>query len=446
LTPQKGTWYVKSEKASVYFRGGFMELRRVALVGGLRLPFMRMSTDLADLDILDMMSVTLEGVVQKYKLQGEVLGEVALGSVFFHPNYWNVARDAVLKSSLSPLTPALGLQRACATSLETAITLANKIALGQIDCGIAGGAESMSNVALFLSKPLAQRIVKFSKAKSVGAKLKVWSGLKYKDLFPASAQGFEISTGKTMGEHCEMMAKEWKIPRLAQDELSLMSHKTGIAAFDGGFYDELVMPHNGKKIDNNLRRDTSLEKLAKLKTAFDSGPEGTLTAGNSSPLTDGAACVLLASEDWAKKRGLPILAYIKDFETAAVDLRHEGLLMAPTIAMPRMLARQNLKLQDFDFYEIHEAFAAQVLCTLKAWESDGYCKRRVGLSKALGPLPRERMNIVGGSVALGHPFAATGARLLATLGKLLEQKGSGRGVISICTGGGMGTVALLERP
>ncbi len=435
------------------------DVRKVAVVGGVRLPFMRMATDLSKVDLLEMLTLVTEGLVKKYKLEGQRLGEVALGTTFFHPNYWNISRDTVLRTSLSPLTPALGLQRACATSLETTITVANKIALGQIECGIAGGAESMSNIALFLKPGLAQRFVQSSKAKGFGSKFKIWRGLKLQDLFPISAPGVELSTGKSMGEHCEMMAKEWKISREDQDKLSLKSHQTGIAAFKKGFYDDLILEFNGagadspykahgKKQDNNLRADTSLEKLAKLKPAFDPSPAGTLTAGNSSPFTDGAATVLLASEEWAQKNNLPVLAYITDFETAAIDVHHEGLLMAPAFAMPKMLARQQLQLQDFNYYEIHEAFAAQVLCTLKAWESEEFCRNKLGLSKALGSVPWERLNVCGGSVALGHPFGATGARQIATLSKLLSSdpsSGPRRGIISVCTGGGMGTVMLLER-
>jgi len=410
--------------------------RDVVLIGGLRLPFTKMGTGLADLDILELLVPVLNGLVSKYNLSGETLGDVALGTAFFDPKYWNVSRDAVLRTSLHPHTPAMGLQRACATSFEAAITIANKIAAGQIESGIAGGVESMTNISIFLRPGLARRMVLSSKAKTFGQKLQIWKGLTLHDLKPTTAPGVELSTGKSMGEGCEIMAKTWKIGRKEQDELALKSHQTAAKAFKDGFYEDLIIEHNGVKFDNNVRSDTSLEKLAKLPPAFDFSGTGTLTAGNSSPFTDGAGAVLLASESWARERKLPILARIIDFETTAVDIKKEGLLMAPAYAAPRLLKRQNMKLQDFDFYEIHEAFTAQVLCTLKAWETPEF---------GLGSIDLQKMNVVGGSVALGHPFGATGARILSSLGKLLHKKGKGaRGFASICTGGGMGTVMILE--
>jgi acetyl-CoA C-acetyltransferase len=419
---------------------------RTAVIGSQRFPFMRMGTALSEFDLLDQLSKVVEGLVQKYEISGEVLGDVALGATFFHPAYWNVSRDTILKTSLSPLTPGLGIQRACATSLEATIGISNKIKLGQIESGIAGGAESMSNVPLFMKSKFARRLVLHSRAKSFKEKFAIWKGLGVGEILPVTAQGVELSTGKSMGEHCEMMVKEWGVKRQEQDELALASHQNGAKAFKGGFYDDLVMEVNGTRIDNNLRFDSSIEKLSKLRPAFDKGPTGSLTAGNSSPLTDGAAAVLLGSEEWARRRGLPVLAYVRDHETSAVDIQSEGLLMAPTYALPRMLKRNGLRLQDFDFYEIHEAFAGQVLCNLRAWESDDFCRQKLSLAEALGSIPRERLNVVGGSVALGHPFAATGARLVGTLAKLLAEKGSaGRGLISVCTGGGMGTVMILER-
>jgi acetyl-CoA C-acetyltransferase len=420
------------------------QTRPVAIVGGSRLPFCRMGTNYSEMRVVDLMSASLKGLVEKYDLKGQKIDDVFLGTVFDHPAVWNMAREAVLASGLAPETPAIGNQRACATSLDSTINIANKIALGQIEVGIAGGAEAMSDTAVFYRSGLSRRLVKSSQAKTFGQRLKIWSGLKFSDLKPATPPAVEASTGKTMGEHCEKMVKEWKITREEQDLIAYNSHKNAAAAYDKGFYKDLVIPFQGLSIDTFVRKDTSLEKLAKLKPAFDLSGQGTLTAGNSSPFTDGASSVLLCSEKWAKDHGLPIQAYITEYESAAIDLLNEGLLMAPAYAVPRMLKRENINLQDFDFYEIHEAFAGQVACALKAWETEKYCRERLKLPKALGSIDRNKMNTVGGSVALGHPFGATGARLVATLAKLLNKKGSGRGLISICAGGGMGTVAILE--
>jgi acetyl-CoA C-acetyltransferase len=397
------------------------------------------------LDALDLMAESLKDLVEKYRLQGQQLGEVALGTVFYPPSTWNFAREAVLRTELNPHTPAEFVQRACATSLDAAIVVGRKIADGHIDVGVAGGSESMSNVTIFLRKELAKRVVRSFQAKNLTDRVTAWKGLHLSDLKPGAPAAVESMTGKSMGEHCEMMAKEWKITRQEQDQLALDSHRNAISAYEKGFYKDLIAPLNGVERDTIPRPDTSMEKLDKLKTAFDTSPEGTLTAGNSSPFTDGAATVLLSSEEWAKAHGIPILAYLTEYETAAVDITKEGLLMAPAYAMPRMLARAQRKLQDFDYYEIHEAFAAQVLCTLKAWESPEFCRRKLKLETPLGSIDRKKMNVVGGSVALGHPFGATGARMIATMAKLLSDKGSGRGLLSICTGGGMGTVAMVER-
>lgn len=415
------------------------------MVGGVRLPFCRQGTQYGELSTLDMLAEAMRATVEHLGLKGQVLGDVALGTTFYPPSTWNLAREAVLKSGLDPRTPAMGVQRACGTSLDAAIVIAQKIASGHIESGIAGGSESASNITLFYRPGLSRAFLKMSQAKSTMDYLAAWKGISPADFKPGAPAAVEPSSGKSMGQHCEMMAQDWKITREAQDELALQSHRNGVSAYQRGFYKDLVQPFHGVERDNNLRSDTSPEKMAKLKPAFEKSAVGTLTAGNSSPLTDGAGCVLLASESWAKERGLPVLAYLTDFDNAAIDLRSEGLLMAPAYAVSRMLTRNKLPLQAFDFYEIHEAFAAQVLCTLKAWESAEFCRSRLGLEAPLGAISRDKLNVAGGSVALGHPFGATGARLVATLAKLLAEKGSGKGLISICTGGGMGTVAMLER-
>ncbi|HEY8280222.1 MAG TPA: acetyl-CoA C-acetyltransferase [Bdellovibrionota bacterium] len=423
-------------------------MKKVVVAGGARIPFCRAGSSYANVGNQELMTASVKAVVEKFRLNGKTVGDVALGGVMNHSSDWNMAREVALGSNLAPETPAFGLQRACGTSLEASILIANKIALGQIECGIAGGFDSMSDVPIELSHQMAKTLVNVSRARTLMDRVKIFSSIRpsyFKPHFPAVT---EPRTGLSMGEHCELMAQEWKLSQAEQDELALASHKNAAKAWAGGFYKDLVVSFSGAEKDNNVRGDTTLEKLAKLKPAFERSSKGTLTAGNSSPLTDGSAAVLLCSEDFAKAHSLPIQAYFVDCEVSAVDFlkKKEGLLMAPAYAVPRMLARRGIKLQDFDLYEIHEAFAAQVLCTLKAWDSDDFCRGRLGLGGKLGSIDRSKMNVVGGSVALGHPFGATGARLVATLGKLLEQKGKGRGLISVCTGGGMGVTAILERP
>ena len=422
--------------------------RPVAILGGVRIPFCRQNTAYADVGNLGMSVRTLGALVERFGLHGQQLGEVAMGAVIKHSSDWNLGREAALSSGLSPLTPGITLQRACGTSLDSIITIANKISLGQIDSGIGGGSDTTSEVPIVYGKKLRARLLAANRAKTLQDKVKTLvSRFKFAELKPEFPGVAEPRTGKSMGDHCEDMAKEWNISRDSQDELAVSSHKKLAAAYERGFFDDLIAPFRGQQRDNILRPDTSLEKLATLKPAFDKvSGRGTLTAANSTPLTDGAAAVLLASEDWARTHGHEPLAYLRDAQVAAVDFVHgEGLLMAPTIAVPEMLKRQGLSLQDFDFYEIHEAFAAQVLCTLRAWESEDYCRNRLGLDAPLGRIDPAKMNPNGSSLATGHPFAATGARIVATAAKELKQRGGGRCLISICTAGGMGVVASIER-
>jgi acetyl-CoA C-acetyltransferase len=424
--------------------------RRVAVLGGLRIPFARANGVYMEAGNQDMLTAAIKALVDKYGLQNQKIGEVAAGAVIKHSRDWNLARECTLGSGLDPTTPAYDLQRACGTSLSALAQLANRIALGEIDSAIAGGADSASDIPLSYSPKLQRTVLSLASGKTWGDKFSTIGSLRPRDLAPKAPGIAEPRTGLSMGQHCEEMAKEWAIGRREQDELALASHRNAAAAWQGGFFDDLVVPFNDLTRDNNVRGDTSLEKLASLKTAFDPSPAGTLTAGNSSPLTDGAAAVLLSSEEWARSRGLEIQCFISYSETAAVDFvgmagPKEGMLMAPAYAVPRMLDRAGLILQDFDIYEIHEAFAAQVLCTLKAWESEDYCKNRLKRNKALGRINRSKLNPKGSSVALGHPFAATGARIVATLAKQLDERGSGRGLISICAAGGMGVTAILER-
>jgi acetyl-CoA C-acetyltransferase len=421
-------------------------MRRVAIIGGARIPFARSFGSYMGISPQAQMTAAAEAVVKKFNLGGVTLGEVAVGAVLRHSRDWNFAREVVLSTSLAPQTPAFDVAQACGTSLETAILIANKIALGQAESGIAGGVDTNSDVPFVFGKRFSHAMLEAAKAKSTGQRIKALLKLRPADLKPLSPAVVEPRTGLNMGQSCELMAKEWRISRVEQDELALASHQKAAKAIADGFYNDLVVPFHGVEKDQVPRADTSIEKLAKLKPVFDPTPAGTLTAGNSSALTDGAAAVLLSSEEWARARGLQPLAFMRDAQTAAVDfVARDGLLMAPTYAVSELLKRNNLKLQDFDFYEIHEAFAAQVLCTLKAWESRDFCRERLGRNESLGAIDRDKLNVKGGSVAMGHPFAATGARIVAGLAKLLAQKGSGRGLISICTGGGMGVAAILER-
>jgi acetyl-CoA C-acetyltransferase len=421
--------------------------RRVAIVGANRIPFARSNTAYLPLSNHDMLVATLRGLVDKYGLAGERLGEVVGGAVMKHSRDWNLVRECVLSSGLSATTPAYDLQQACGTGLEAVIVVANKIALGQIDCGIACGTDTTSDVPIAVHPGLQRAIVELNAARTVKDKVRaVLKGINPKHVVPAIPGNVEPRTGLSMGQHAERTAKRMGITREAQDELALASHRNLARAYDAGFFADLVMPFHGLTRDNNLRPDTSLERMAKLRPVFD--PQGTITAANSSPLTDGASAVLLATEAWAAARNLPVMAWITHAEVAAVDFTdesREGLLMAPVYAVPRLLRKAGLTLQDFDFYEIHEAFAAVVLCTLAAWESESYCREKLGLPSALGAIDRARLNVNGSSIAAGHPFAATGGRIVATLAKLLAMKGSGRGLISICAAGGQGVTAILER-
>ncbi len=419
-------------------------LRRVAVIGGVRIPFCRSNTLYADLSNLDMMTATLNGLVERYNLKGVHVDEVVGGAVVTHSKDFNLAREAVLGTRLATSTPGITLMQACGTSLQAAMGSAAKIASGQIESAIAVGSDTTSDPPIVFTKKLATRLRDVGLQKTTMDKLKVFKDFSPRELAPLPPSVSEPRTGLSMGQHCELMAKEWSIPRAEQDQLALESHRKAAAAYASGWMDDLIVPCAGVYRDNNMREDVTLEKLATLKSAFDKGPRGTLSAGNSTPLTDGASSVLLASEEWAARRGLPVLAYLTYAQHSANDfVAGEGLLMAPTIAVSKMLDRAGLTLQDFDFYEIHEAFAAQVLATLKAWEDPAYCSRALGKDRPLGSIDRAKLNVKGSSLAVGHPFAATGARIVANLAKLLSVHG-GRGLISVCTAGGMGVAAIME--
>lgn len=421
--------------------------RRVAILGGNRIPFARSNGAYATVSNQAMLTVALEGLIERYCLHGFCIGEVVAGAVLKHSRDMNLTRECVLGSRLSPQTPAYDIQQACGTGLEAALLVANKIALGQIDCGIAGGVDTTSDAPIAVNEGLRHILLQANRGKNLGERLKPFLKLRPHHLKPELPRNGEPRTGLSMGEHCERMAQAWRIGRAEQDELALLSHRALAAAYAEGWEDDLLTPFLSLTRDNNLRPDLTLEQLSKLKPAFDRSGQGTLTAGNSTPLTDGASLVLLGSEEWAEQQGLPVLAYLVDGETAAVDFvtGREGLLMAPVYAVPRLLARNGLTLQDFDYYEIHEAFAAQVLCTLKAWEDADYCRERLGLDAPLGAIDRSKLNVKGSSLAAGHPFAATGGRILANLAKLLARAGKGRGLISICAAGGQGVTVIVER-
>ncbi len=422
-------------------------VRRVAIIGSNRIPFARANGPYATASNQTMLTAALEGLIERYGLHGLRLGEVAAGAVLKHSRDFNLTRECVLGSRLSPQTPAYDVQQACGTGLEAALLVANKIALGQIECAIAGGVDTASDAPIAVDEGLRQVLLRANRAKSLPDKLKALLQLRPQHFKPELPRNGEPRTGLSMGQHCELMAQTWDIPREQQDQLALLSHQHLAAAYAEGWQDDLLTPFLGLNRDHNLRPELTRDQLAALKPAFEKSARGTLTAGNSTPLTDGASVVLLASEAWAQERGLPVLAYLRDGETAAVDFvsGQEGLLMAPVYAVPRLLARNGLTLQDFDYYEIHEAFAAQVLCTLKAWEDPEYCRTRLGLEAPLGSIDRARLNVKGSSLAAGHPFAATGGRVLGNLAKLLATAGSGRGLISICAAGGQGVTAIIER-
>jgi acetyl-CoA C-acetyltransferase len=419
-------------------------LRRVAVLGGVRIPFCRSNTLYADESNLSMLTATLNGLVDKFHLKGVHIDDAVGGAVVSHSKDWNIAREAVLSTQLAPSTPGTTLIQACGTSLQAAMMIAGKIASGQSECGIAMGSDTTSDAPIVFKPKFAHRLVEVQNARSIGDKFAAFKGFSPNELAPQPPSVSEPRTGLSMGQHTELMAQEWKIGRAEQDQLAFESHKKAAAAYGSGYMDDLLVPYAGVFRDNNLREDISLERLAALKTAFDKSERGTLTAANSTPLTDGAAAVLLSSEQWAVSRGLPVQAFLTYSQTAANNfVAGEGLLMAPTVAVAKLLARAGLQLQDFDYYEIHEAFAAQVLATLKAWEDPAYCQTVLGRDGPLGAIDRSKINVKGSSLAFGHPFAATGARIVANLAKLLSQT-RGRGLISVCTAGGMGVAAILE--
>jgi acetyl-CoA C-acetyltransferase len=421
--------------------------RRVAVVGGNRIPFARSNSAYSHASNQDMLTAALDGLIDRFGLAGERIGEVAGGAVLKHSRDRDLARESVLSTRLAPETPAYDVQQACGTGLETTILVANKIALGQIECGIACGADTTSDAPIALNEQLRETLLEANRQGSTAGKLRTLTRVRPGHIVPAIPRNEEPRTGLSMGEHCAIMATDWGIGRDEQDELTVASHRNLAAAYERGFLDDLLTPYLGLERDQNLRPDSSPEKLAKLKPVF-GGAEGTMTAANSTPLSDGASAVLLASEEWANERDLPVLAYVTEARTAAVDHVHkrEGLLMAPAYAMPAMLDRAGVGLGEFDYYEIHEAFAAQVLCTLKAWEDPEFCKEKLGRDKPLGSIDRAKLNVNGGSLAAAHPFAATGGRIVAGLAKQLHEDGKGRGLISICAAGGQGVVAMLEGP
>jgi acetyl-CoA C-acetyltransferase len=418
--------------------------QRVAIIGGLRIPFVRSFREYSRTTNQEMLIACIQGLVKRFELQSHRLGDVSLGAVMKSSVEWNLAREVVLGSGLDSATPAFNVQRACGTSLETVNLIGLKIATGQIESGIAAGSDTNSDLPIMVQRSLAWKLIDINQAKSLSDRLRAVLKIRAGDLKPSYPGIVEPRTGLSMGQHTEKMVKEWNISRESQDVLAFQSHKKAVSAYQQGFYNDLIIPFKQATLDTIVRADTSIEKLAKLKPAFDPR-NGSLTAGNSTALTDGAAAVFLTSESYAQRHGLVVQAFLKDVQSAAVDyVNGAGLLMAPALAVAQLLKRNKLTLQDFDYYEIHEAFAGQVLCTLKAWESEEYCKRELGSATALGSIDESKLNVMGGSVALGHPFGATGARIVATMAKLLHSRGKGRGLISVCTAGGMGVAAIVE--
>ena len=419
--------------------------RPIAIIGSLRIPFARSHTAYRNCSNQQMMSKVLASLVEKFALTGERLGDVSLGAVIKHSRDWNLARESTLSSGLAPETPAFDIQRACGTSLSAVVLIGTKICTGLIEAGIAGGTDSISDVPIVYPEAYRAILMESARGRSLGQKIKPWLALRPRHFKPEFPGVIEPRTKLSMGESMELTAREWQLSRTDQDAFALESHRRATQAQEEGFYDDLLVEYQGLRKDNNVRPDSSMEQLAKLRPLFDRSEHGTMTAGNSTPLTDGASAVLLASEEWARERGLPVLAYLTHSRVTAVDfVNQEGLLMAPAYAVSEMLNDASLSLADFDFYEIHEAFAAQTLATLKAWESESFCSTRLGRNTPLGKIDRRKLNSKGGSVAIGHPFAATGTRILGSLATLLHQKGSGRGLVSVCTAGGMGVTAILE--
>ncbi|MDH3615909.1 MAG: acetyl-CoA C-acetyltransferase [Gammaproteobacteria bacterium] len=418
---------------------------RVAVVGGSRIPFCRSHSAYRDCSNQDLMVAAMDGLVTKFDLRGQTLGDVALGAVIKHSRDWNLARECVIESGLSLRTPGVDLQRACGTSIEAAVMIANKIALGQIEAGMAGGTDTVSDAPIVYPDDYRRILLEIHRSRSLMGRIKPLFRFRPRHFKPELPGVEEPRTKLSMGESTEITAKHWDVQREHQDQLALASHIKAAAAYDAGWYEDIVVPFRDVEEDNNIRRDTTFEKLSDLKPVFDKSGEGTMTAGNSTPLTDGAAAVLLASDDWARLKNLPVMAYLTFAKVAAVNfIDDEGLLMAPAYAVSDMLKQANLRLQDFDFYEIHEAFAAQTVATLKAWQSEEFCRNKLGRNEPMGPIDLSLLNTKGGSIAIGHPFAATGARIIGTMAKLLQEKGSGRGLISICTAGGMGVSAIME--
>jgi acetyl-CoA C-acetyltransferase len=418
---------------------------RVAVVGGARIPFCRSHSAYRNFTNQDLMVAAMDGLVTKFDLRGQTLGDVALGAVIKHSKDWNLARECVIDSGLSLRTPGVDLQRACGTSIEAAIMIANKIALGQIEAGMAGGTDTISDAPIVYSDDYRRILLDIHRSRSLMGRIKPLFRFRPRHFKPVLPGVEEPRTKLSMGESTEITAKEWDVQREHQDQLALASHIKAAAAYDEGWYEDIIVPFQDVEEDNNIRRDTTFDKLSTLKPVFDKGGEGTMTAGNSTPLTDGAAAVLLASEDWARQKNLPVMAFLTFAKVAAVNfIDQEGLLMAPAYAVSDMLKQADLRLQDFDYYEIHEAFAAQTIATLKAWQSEEFCRDKLSRNEAMGPIDLARLNVKGGSIAIGHPFAATGARIIGTMAKLLQEKGSGRGLISVCTAGGMGVSAIME--
>ena len=417
--------------------------KRVWLVPGVRTPIARVDAGLRSLDAVAL-SVPVAKAMGAQLAAGTRPDLMVWGTVASNLGWSNIAREVLLDAGLDPSTPAFSTVLACSTSMVAAFEAAGMLG-GTSELALAGGVESMSRIQIALSQGLSDWLRRLTQARTVGERIDRFLAVRAADVKLHVPGVKNRATGRSMGEHCEEMAKAWKIAREAQDRLAFASHERAVKAMAAGFFDDLVIPAGEASRDGIPRADTTVEKLAKLKPAFDR-EAGTITAGNASPLTDGAAALWVATESGLSRlpAGRP-RARLVDWEIAAVDIFHEGLLMAPAYAIPRLLARHGLSLADIDLWEVHEAFAAQVLCNVAALEDEAFVREKAGVSAALGRFPWERFNPNGGSVAIGHPFGATGARILSQAVKELCAMGPGkRAVVSICADGGLGTVALLE--
>jgi acetyl-CoA acetyltransferase family protein len=410
---------------------------RVAVIGGTRTPFAKAGTAFKRHSALDLAVHAVNGLMEKQELDPQAVDELVFGILLVDPRIPHLAREVVLASRLPAKVRALTITDNCITSLSGAALIADSILAGRAEVGIAGGVESLSNMPLLFNRRASRIFLDGASAKSLSQKMKLYLKLRPRDLTPKLPGIREPSTGLSMGEHCELMVKEWQIPRREQDQIAYRSHMNAHAATQDGRLRAEIHPLDGVDHDLLVRPATSIERLAKLAPVFDLSPAGTITAGNSSPLTDGATSVLLMSEARARREGRQPLAFIKAFEIASID-PEDGLLMGPGLAVPRVLRKAGLRLSDIDIVEMHEAFGGQIACNLRAWQQ-GWKE------PAIGTVDLDKLNPLGSSIAVGHPFGATGARIITTLANEMKRRDARYGLISICGAGATAGAMILER-